>query len=112
MCTFLLFSQLYDKAKALQPKIRDLKTMVEQRKRRESINEAVTNLNEMYNVLVNLCQQLTAHKGNADAMNRVLRYGNDWDGVYCPIDKNLLSKLKDTQQYIKVCEEKAKRFLD
>lgn len=112
MRIFVVFLQLLEKAKALQPKIRELKIKVEQRKRRESIDEAVRNLNKMYNVLVNLGQQLTTHKGNADAMNRVLRYGNEWDGVYCPIDKDLLLKLKDTQQYIVVCQDEAKRFLD
>jgi hypothetical protein len=102
-------SQLYQDAMELQPMVCELSALVE-RKGTRSVHEVTAILKEMSDVLINICQRLADHKGTADAMNRILRYGNEGREVHCYIDPEFISKLKQTTEYIKNCRDKAKRF--
>lgn len=105
-------SQLCEEAIALQSRVRELRSLIERKskEKRKPVDEVMAILKEIFDFLVNICQLLNEHKGSAQAMNRVLRYDSQGREIYCRIDPEIITKLKQTKEYIDNWRDKAKRF--
>lgn len=106
-------SKLYDKATALQPRFRELISKAESRKGQgPNVNEAIAILKEMFEATIYICQRLSDHKGSGDSLNKILRFPPaDFREVHLSsLDPGLLTKLKQTKEYIKNCQDKYSRY--
>ena len=103
------FPELYEKATALQPRIRELISKLESRRgQRSNMNEVTATLQEMFEAVVYLCQRLPDFKGSGDSLSKVLRFppANYREVHISSLDPELLTKLKQTKGYIKNCQDK------